>query len=183
MEIFDLKNNNVVIHPAAYILKPFKVIWDGDKSKSKKQALKELAFIYYSTDFKSDFSDIINDNERCSEVKKIVELPEDWTPNDKILDAIKFYKERQRTASMDLLDSALIFTQKLKTFYETVNLDERDEKTGKLIHNPTMLQKGIAELANQTDSIRKLKEAVSKEIAEASRVRGGGEIGLFEDPE
>ena len=34
-----------------------------------------------------------------------------------------------------------------------------------------------------TENIKKLKDAVSKEVKEASRVRGGGEIGYFEDVE
>lgn len=182
MEIFDLKNNKVIIHPAAYVLKPFKDIWEADKTKNKTKALKELAFVYYYSDYKSDFSDILNDEEKINEIKKIVELTNDWKPSAMVKKAISFYKERQKTPSMHLLDSALAFTEELKNFYETVNLKETD-KNGKPIWNIAQLQKGVGELANQTESLKKLKDAVAREIAEGSRIRGGLELGIYEDPE
>lgn len=179
MELFELKNNKVQIHPAAYTMGPFKPIVN---QKNKTKALKELAYIFFTTDYKSDFSDILNEDEKQKEVKRIVELPESWEPSEKIEAAIVFYKERQRTPSMHLLETTLNFTEKLKNFYDRVDLFEVDDK-GKPIHNVQQLQKSAAEVGLLTESIKKLKEAVAKEVEEASRVRGGGEIGFFEDPE
>lgn len=182
MNVFELQNNKVVIHPEAYSLKPFKDIWNADKTKDKSKAIKELAFIYWYCDFKSDFSDILNEEDKQHEIKNIIGLPEKWKPTKKIEDAIEFYKDRQRTSSMYLLEAAQKFTQKLKEFYETVDLNEKDQN-GKYLHNIPQLQKGISELASQTEALRKLKETVSKEIEEQSRIRGGGDIGYFEDPD
>lgn len=180
MNVFEEIDGKINIHPEAYVLKPFKDIWNV---KNKEKAKKELAFIYFFCDFKSDFADIVNENDKTEEIKKVVDLPDNWKMNDKIKDAIKFYKERQKTPSMHLLDSALQFTEKLKNFYEDIDLLERDPKTNKLLHNVPQLQKGIAELSEQTESLKKLKNSVAREIEEESRIRGGGEIGYFEDPD
>ena len=135
MELFELKDNKVNIHPAAYTIGPFKPILKQAKTK----AIKEMAFIFFFTDYKSDFSDILDPKEKEQEVKKIVELPENWEPSPDVLKAIEFYKERQRTPSMHLLETALQFTEKLKKYYDEVDLNERDDK-GKPIHNIQSLQ-------------------------------------------
>ena len=180
MELFDSDGTNVKIHPAAYTLTPFKKIVS---QKNKTLALKELAFIFFYSDYKSDFSDILNEEEKKQEIKTIVELPEKWEPSEDIKEAIKFYKKRQQTPSMQLLEAALSFVQKLKVFYTEVDLNERDERTGKLIHSISQLQKGASEIGELTSLLERLKESIAKEVEAASRIRGGGEIGLFEDPD
>lgn len=180
MELFDLDGTNVKIHPAAFTLGPFKKIAN---QKNKTLALKELAYVFFNADYKSDFSDILDDEERSHEIKVIVELPEKWEPSQIVLDAIEFYKKRQQTPSMQLLEASLGFVQKLKVFYKTVDLNERDERSGKLVHNISGLQKGAAEIGELTSSLEKLKESIAKEVEAASRIRGGGEIGMFEDPD
>ena len=180
MELFDSNGIDVIIHPAAFTLIPFKKI---TSQRNKTLALKELAFIFFYADYKSDFSDILNIEERESEIKTIVELPVKWVISEDVKAAIKFYKNRQQTPSMQLLEAALIFVQKLKAFYTDVDLNERDERTGKLIHNISQLQKGASEIGDLTSLLEKLKESIAKEVDSASRIRGGGEIGLFEDPD
>lgn len=177
MELFELKNNDVVVHPAAYTLTPFIPIV---KQRSKKKVMKELAYIYFMADYKSDFSDLLDEKERSEEVKEVLDLPDTWTPSEDVKNAMIFYKERQMTPSMHLLESTLKFVEKIKKFYDELDLNERDER-GKPLHNVQQLQKGASEIGDLTDSLKKLREAVAKEIEEASRVRGGGEVGHFED--
>lgn len=177
MELFELVKNNVQVHPAAYMLGPLKPIL---KQRSKDKVKKELAYVYFFADFKSDFADILDDKERSAEIKHILELPNDWEPSEDVLNAVEFYKDRQSTSSMHLLETALQFTKKLKKFYDEVDLNERDEK-GKPIHNVRALQQSASELSEMTDNLKSLREAVSKEVEEQSRVRGGGQIGYFED--
>jgi len=180
MNVFQIGDKGLLeISAEAYTLLPFKKIWN---KKNKKLAEKELAFVYYFTDYNSDFSDILNESEKIDEIKKSVGLEDRWEMSVNVKNAIEFYKKRQRTASMDLLDSALEFSQKLKDFYKSIDLDERD-KNGKLVHNIPQLQSSMNQLSDQTEVIRKLKETITKELQEASRVRGGEEVGYFENPE
>lgn len=177
MELFELKNNNLDVHPAAYALAPFKPIVN---QKSKQKVIKELAYIYFMADYKSDFSDLLNEEERSVEVKTVLELPKNWEPSDDVKKAIEFYKNRQMTPSMHLLEATLKMVEKLKQYYENIDLDERDER-GKPVHNVASVQKGAGEIGVLTEALKNLREAVAKEIEEASRVRGGGEVGYFED--
>ena len=176
MELFEFKNNEVVIHPAAYTLTTIKKLTKG------KNAIKELAFVFFFADYKSDFSDIFDDDEKTQEIKKLVSLPPTWKASQNVLDAIEFYKERQQTPSMRLLNSTMSFVNKLDLFYKDIDLNERDPQSNKLLHNVSQLQAGAANIGNLTKSIKEIRAAIAKEIDEAARVRGGQAISVFEDP-
>lgn len=177
MEILDLKNNVPVIHPAALQIPVFKKLWTRDKSKTKTKALNELTYIYFVADYKSDFSDIIDEKERKEEVSKIVDVKED----EVVTEAIEFYKARQVTLSMHLLHSAKIGVDKIRKYVEDVDLSELDDK-GKPIHNVSQINTLLSNLGNTIEGIRKLEAIVAKEIEDNTRIRGGGEVGMFEDP-
>ena len=85
MKLFDIDNNKVIVHPEALLIQSFKLLWDRDKSKDKARALKELAYVYFMTDFKSPYdrydpaerhiqisADIVGDEKRnhCNFTKK-----------------------------------------------------------------------------------------------------------------
>jgi hypothetical protein len=181
MNLFEY-DKKLIIHPEAYLLIPFRDILKADKTKNKDKAMKELAYVYYFCDYNSDFSNVLDEADRIVEIKAALELSDQWQPSDLVLKAIKFYRDRQRTPSMHLLETALNFTEKIKNFYDDIDLYEKD-KSGKYIHNIVQLQKSMSELPSQVDTIKKLKEVVEKEIGEASSVRGGKEVGIYEDPE
>ena len=106
MNLFELKNWDLQIQPEAYALAPFKALISRDKTKNKAVGIKELAYIFYMTDYKSDFINIIDEEERDEQVKKFVELPKEWKPDKKVLEAIEFYKQRSTTTSLLLLEDA-----------------------------------------------------------------------------
>jgi len=178
MEILDIKNNVAVIHPAALQIPCFKTLWIRDKSKTKSKALQELSYIYFVADYKSDFSDIIDEKERKEEVSKLFDIKED----EDIKKCIDFYKDRQQTISMHLLQAAKSGVNKIKQYIETVDLTELDDK-GKPVHDVSKLNMIIAKLGDTIEGIRKLEEIVSKEIEDNTRVRGGNELAMFENPD
>jgi len=50
-----MKDFNLQVAPELWGLLPFKVILKRDKSRGKEQAFKEVLFIYYYTDVRSDY--------------------------------------------------------------------------------------------------------------------------------
>ena len=53
MELFIIEKNKVIASPEALLIKEFKDIWDSDKFLSKDRAVSELAYVYFTTDYKS----------------------------------------------------------------------------------------------------------------------------------
>ena len=53
--LFDIENQEVVISPQALQIAAFRTIWTRDRDKYKVIAKKELAYVYYMSDYKSPY--------------------------------------------------------------------------------------------------------------------------------
>ena len=179
MNLFEIDNHVVTFSPEALTIAPFKALWTRDKSKNKKRAIEELSFVFFMCDFNSVYS-TFGDGEKVKLITEDVITIKDWTPDSKVQEAIDKFKELQTTPSMKLLSSAQKALTKLEEYFEEVDLLEEDEK-GKLKHDVTKLTRAIESAGKLNDSIKKLQDAVKKEQADGGALRGGGEIGGFED--
>lgn len=180
MKLFVLNDKyELEIDPVAYALDPFKKIWDRDKSINKKQALNELAYIYYMADFKSDFFEISDKEERSQQI--LQNLGYKFNPNDKLIEnAIKFYEERTKTKLIFLLEDAYAAIDKLRDYFKEVDLTTVDGN-GKLIHDSSKLLNNIGNLNKVVEGIKSLEYQVKKEQQTDKKLRGGREKGFFED--
>lgn len=180
MELFDFKDGRVIIHPAAFTLKPIKELIDRDKTKDKRNAIEDISFVYFYCDYKSDFNDILDDKEKIAEIKKICISREKWDIDDKIQQAIDFYLERQETTSSKLLQSTKHALSELDNFYKNLDFNERDSN-GKPIFDVSKVMNSLAGLGKTVQSLKDLEDIVRREREEQARVRGGGAIGDYED--
>jgi hypothetical protein len=180
MKLFVLNDKyELLIDPIAYTLKPFAKIWDRDKSINKKQAQSELAYIYYMGDFKSDFFEISDKNERSSQI--ISNLAIKINPNDKVItEAIEFYEKHSKTKLMLLLEDAYGAIDKLRDYFKDVDLTKETDK-GSLVYDSTKLLNNIGNLNKVVEGIKALEFQVKKEQQADKSMRGGRNKGLFED--
>lgn len=180
MKLFVLNEKyELEIDPIAYTLVPFAKIWDRDKSINKKQAQAELAYVYYMADFKSDFFEIADPEERSKQI--LQNLSYKLNPEDNLLkEAIKFYEDKTKTKLIFLLEDAYYAVDKLRDYFKEVDLVALDMK-GKPIHDSTKLLNNIGNLNKVVEGIKALEYQVKKEQQVDSKMRGGREKGAFED--
>ena len=69
MKLFKYEGYKITIDPEAMLLKPFKKIWNRDKTASKDKAMMELGFIYFFCDIRSDYQYIVDLEERKNAIK------------------------------------------------------------------------------------------------------------------
>lgn len=185
MNLFELKNNVLQIQPEAYALGPFKKIWDRDKTKDKKKAIAELAYVYYTTDWGSDFSNILDEEERKEEVIKSCVHIKGWKPDKVVEDAIKFYNQRQETIKLTLLQDARHGINNLSKYLRTVNFDdvEINEKTGdvKPKHDAKKYADTVKQIPAIIEALDTLEKAVKEEKEVEKGLRGGRKKGLYID--
>ena len=181
MEILKFNEEiwEIELTPEAVEINPFKILWDRDKAKDKSLARKELAFIKLFSDYKSDYSDIIDEQERADTLKNDLVLPEKWKADDKIKDAVAFYKGHE-TLIVKAYNGAKLGLDKLDKFLQAIDLNERDEK-GKPIHNPKTIYDLINALPTAVRSLRDAEEEVRKEREVDSKMKGQKEKSIFED--
>lgn len=181
MELFEIKDDLVTFSPQALSLKPFKALWDKDKSKGKKKAIAELSAVYYYADYKSDFAEILDPQAKLETIQTvIVDLPKDWKPDSKFDEAVEFYKERQQTVTTILYDDAKSAIAKISSFLRDVDLQEKDDRDN-FVHDIKKINDVIGGLPKTVETISKLEDLVKKEIQQNNTLRGGHSKNTFED--
>lgn len=176
MKLFKYEGYKLSIEPETLLLKPFKKIWDRDKTKSKDKAMMELGFIYFYCDIRSDYQYIIDLEEREKEIKKGEGMLDTWKPDKDVKEAIEFYNSFKSSAELLLEDTRLMvegYRLKLKDVAQNMaDLEIKDIKDlGAIIKQIPLLVKDLDEA----------ERTLAKELAQNDKVRGSGEKSMYED--
>ena len=185
MNLFEIEGDKLRIQPEAYALIPFKKIWDRDKSKGKVVALEELAYIYYLTDYQSDFVNDPDDSERDKAVRKQCITNSKWEPDKVVKEAIEFYKEMQETIAIKLLDNARAGINKLSLYIRDINFEETTLSVNGEVrpkHDIKKFADTIKQIPDILKALKQLEEAVKleKEVA-TNKLRGDRTKSPYED--
>lgn len=171
MNLFKYEGYEVKVAPEALTLKPFKKLWNRDKSKAKEQATQELSFLYFYCDPRSDYQYIVDDDDRLEEVKKGQGFPEDWKPDATLKAAIDFYCSFDSSAGVLLKAAA----RAVKRIQETLDgISPSDIKSLKDYMVAVKLVPEVAAMIQEAE--KKLNEET--EFGEA---RGQIEKAMFDD--
>ena len=184
MNLIELGSDyKLQIDPAAYLLEPFSKIWKRDKSKTKEKALKELAFVYYTCDYKSPYAQNTSMEDRDREVKTHVYGDPETEVDELVVRAQEFYRERQKTFSLILLEDAVSGITKLSKYLRDVNFEENEinPKTGeaKPKHDIKKYADTIKTIPDILKSLNTLQEAVKKEQEAEANLQGGRKKGMY----
>lgn len=181
MNLFEIVNNVVTFSPQALLIAPFKEIWDADKTKEKLKATKELGFVYYMADARSDFMHILDRDERIREIKKFLEMPESFKGNTKrFVRAIHYYEQASETASTRLLASTRGVLEKISHFFDTLDMDERDSRTNKPIHDVGKITSSVEKVPKLIRAMNDIEKEIVKEKALKSQ-SGNKALSMFEE--
>ena len=176
MKLFKYEGYRIVISEEALLLKPFKKIWDRDKTKNKEKAYMELGFIYFYCDPRSDYQYLTDEEERLKAIKEGEGIPDKWSPDTVVKEAMNFYNGFKPTSALLLEDTRNMvngYRAKLREITKDMsNLEIKDIKDiGAIIKQIPALVKDLDEA----------ERAVSKEIIESNKVRGSQEKSIYED--
>lgn len=181
MNGFTLRDYVLTVEDNMWGLIPFKKILKRDKSRDKDRALKEMLFIYYYSDIKSDYL-IIDSKFRIEEIKKDIGLPEDWRIDSILQEAIDFYEERSLTVVGKLYKNALAAANDISEYLTKTKelLEERDER-GKPVTTLTTIVGGISKIKTVMQDLKAAeKELIKEKIETEGRMKGQQQMGMFE---
>ena len=181
MNGFTLRDYVLTVEDNMWGLIPFKKILKRDKSRDKDRALKEMLFIYYYSDIKSDYL-IIDSKFRIEEIKKDIGLPEDWRIDSVLQEAIDFYEERSLTVVGKLYKNALAAANDISEYLTKTKelLEERDER-GKPVTTLTTIVGGISKIKTVMQDLKAAeKELIKERIETEGKMKGQQQMGMFE---
>ena len=174
MRLFTYEGYKVVISEEAFALKPFRQIWQRDRTINKDRAIMELGFIYFMADPRSDYQYLVDDKERMEAIKEGEGLPPKWQPDKIVTEAMNFYMSFKPISAL-LLEDTRFMVDKYRKRLKEQEFDELEIKdlkeVGALIKQIPLLVKDLNEA----------EKALNSEMGESGRMRGSGEKTIFED--
>lgn len=180
MKLFKFDDFQLTVSEEALLIKPFKKIWQRDKSKSKDKALSELGYIYFMYDPRSDYMFIIDDEERSKVIIEHEGLSPGYKVDSVMKEAIDVYKYLTQTTASLLLADTKIVVDNLREHLKNIDLTETDDK-GKPIYTLNMFTSTIKQIPELAQKLIETEKIVAQEIEEGSKMRGQGLKKLFED--
>ena len=180
MKLFKYKSYKVVISEEALALKPFKQIWNRDRTANKDKAISELAYVYFMEDPASDYQYLVDIDERSKAIIEGEGLPTNWKPDKLVKEAMNFYSSFKTTSALILEDTRKV-AENLRKALPTLDITEEDDK-GRPKHTIASITKAIRELNILIKELAETERIISKEMAENNgRVRGKRAKTLLED--
>ena len=180
MKLFKYESYKVVISEEALALKPFKQIWNRDKTINKDKAISELAYIYFMEDPASDYQYLVDREERSKAIIEGEGLPTNWKPDKIVKEAMNFYSSFKTTSALILEDTRKV-AENLRKALPTLDITEEDDK-GRPKHTIASITKAIRELNILVKELAETERIIAKEMAENNgRVRGKRAKTLLED--
>lgn len=180
ISLFKKEGYDITISDEAFTLKPFRVLWNRDKTKHKEKAIMELGFIYHFADPRSDYNkQLVDPEERKKAIKEGEGLPEKWEPDKLLLEAVTFYESFKPMSAL-LLEDTRIAIDKLRKLLRTLDLNEVDEK-GKPKYTLNTFTATVKQVPELVKSLREAEDALTQEIRETGRIKGQKQKALMED--
>jgi hypothetical protein len=176
-ELFNIKDGKIVITPDKLAIPVFKQIYERDKSKNKDIAFKELSYIFFMVDFNSPYQSYPNDKKEKMIIEDI--FKDKWSPDKLVKEGITKYTEFTDTAVIRLVRSAQNACDKLADYFNNVDYTLKDDND-KLVYTAKDVVLNLKNIGDISDSLSKLEEKIKKDIKQTSKVRGGGEPGMYE---
>lgn len=180
MKLFVFEGYKLNISEEALCIKAFRDLFKRDRSQSKEKALLELGFIYFFLDPRSDYSFIVDDEERIETIIEQEGLPKNWKPDAKVLKAMEVYKDLTQTSSSLLLQDTRVSIDKARKFLRELDLRETDDK-GKPKYTFNMYISAIKDIPKLVKELSEAEVAVNKEIEENGRMRANKLKSVGED--
>ena len=186
MGLFKYEDGKIDLDLELRLIPEFRILIANDKDRFKKTALSEFAFIYFMYDYKSPYY-IYDEEERFEKVKKECGFEKTWKVHSKLQAAVDKYLELQETPTIKSLkaikDSLLTSSKVIRVLQRNIEtrLSSEDIDDDDLVDKVEKLLKLSDKLPSAINSITQLEEKVKAEQSITTKIRGGGQIGYFEE--
>ena len=172
----------VLIDEFKKLLEPSRNKCDEDPSGLEHiRADREFTYIYLAIDWKSPYSNYSNQEKHEAALKDAHITEEEWNNPEFRAACRKYVALQDSNRYVRLLQSAQTVTDKIIDYFNNIDIEERDEQTGKYVNKVSDVQKAMKEAADQIETLKQIEALVKKEMTEQSQIRGGAVEGFMPD--
>lgn len=177
MKLVKVENYELKVADEALLVRPFRKLWNGDRTKGKEKFYEQMSVIYFTYDPASNYSYIVDEKERLKEVLA-QESIKDFKPTADFKTAVATYKSLVKTPSTELLADVRLTIDKVRQALNSINFDDLEEKDKvSAINTVTSVVSKIPKLVKDLSDAEK---AVTKELEETGNARGSQELTVFD---
>lgn len=173
MKLIRIENYEIKIADEALLVKPFRKLWNQDRTAGKEQFYKQMALLFYVYNPVSNYSYIIDEKERMKEVMAQEGLT-DFKPSPDFKAAVEIYKKLTITTSTELLEDTRMNIYKLRQALNSVDYTNLDEKDKVAVINT--MTAAMSKMPKLIEELAKVEKAVAKELEEQGKARGTQEL-------
>lgn len=175
---YDQRTGTVILNSADLaLIDEFRTIIKRDKDRADR----EFTYIYLAIDWKSPYNGY-SEQERHEAALQDAHITEEEFNDTSFRAACRKYRALQESNRyVRLLKSAELVTDKIIDYFNNVDLEERDEQTGKYVNKVADIQKAMENASKQIETLKMIESLVKKEIAEQSQIRAGATEGFVPD--
>lgn len=175
--------------PEILLIREFAALMDVKRNKCKEdpegkyklRAFREFTYIYLAIDWMSPYRDYY-EQDRHQEALRDANITEEEFNNPEFRAACRKYRALQdETRSIKLLKAAQNVIDKFVDYFNNIDVEERDEQTGKPIYKTKDVMAEISSLHKVHEELVILESQVKKEISETSSIRAGAVEGFMPD--
>lgn len=181
MKLLTMKKWQLTVSEEAWGLAPFRKILEKDKSKEKENAIKDMTFIWFYADIRSDYLNM-SPEIREAEIKKDIGLPANWTMSKEVKEAIEFYN-KDATALQRLYRQTLASVQAIGDYLENAAalLAERDNN-GRPVNDIAKITGAVQKVPKMMRDVKEAYKEVVKEIEDTeNKKKGSRTFNTFEE--
>ena len=173
MKLIKFEDYQISIADEALLVKPFRKLWNQDRSLGKEQFYKQMSILFFVYSPASNYSFIIDEKERLKEVLEQEGIT-DFKPSADFKAAVEIYKKLTRTASGELLADVRLTIDKVRQALVSIDFDSLDEKDKVSAINT--VSSVLGKLPKLVKDLADAERAVAKELEEQNNARGGQEL-------
>lgn len=169
--MFDIKGDKIVLATEDLAIPPFKDHYND--AKDKTQALKEIEYVIWLHKWNTPY-EAYPEKERAGRVAKDVFGDAEWSAPVYVQELARRFVEFQETPGTRLLQASRTAADSLTEALSIYSENGMDIDTAIKV---TRILKDVGNIVKSLDMAMKQAKA---EQADAGRVKGGGQLGLYE---
>ena len=171
--MFDIKGDKIILNTDDLAIPPFKDHYNN--AKDKAQALKEIEYVIWLYKWNTPY-EAYPEKERAQRVAIDVFKDQKYTPSAEVKELAKRFVEFQETPGTRLLTASRAAAEGLTEALNQYSAEAMDIDVAIKI---TRILKDVGNIVKSLDMTMKQAKA---EQMETGRIKGGGQIGLYESP-
>lgn len=181
MHLLEFEDYEVRVAPEALLVKPFRMLYNQDRSKQKEKFFQQMSYVFFFCDPRSTYAYLTEDEDRKKAIIEQEGLEPDFQPSKLLVEAMEVYKKHTVTSSTELLRSTRVAVDALSTELRSTKskLAERTDK-GAAVYKTNDIISSLERVLKLIPQLQELERKVASEIQESTKARGGQKA-MFED--